>query len=78
MQAAIAYYSSRDLADQMRSAMRSRALIEQAKGVLVAQEQVSPDRAFELLVARSQSANRKLRDVAAAVVEAAGRGEDGR
>ena len=78
VQAATAYYSSRDLADQMRSAMQSRALIEQAKGVLVAQEQVTPERAFELLVARSQHANRKLRDVAAAVVERAGRGADTR
>ena len=73
VQAAMAYYSSRDLADQMRSAMESRALIEQAKGVLIAAERVPAERAFRLLVERSQRANRKLRDVAAEVVaDAAG------
>ena len=74
VQAAMAYYSSRDLAEQMRTAMASRALIEQAKGVLVAQEQVSAEQAFERLVRRSQNANRKLRDVAAEVVDGARRG----
>jgi GAF domain-containing protein len=73
VQAAVAYYSSRDLADQMRSAMGSRALIEQAKGVLVARERIDPETAFERLVARSQGANRKLRDIAADLVaEASG------
>jgi GAF domain-containing protein len=71
VQAAIAYYSSRDLAEQMRSAMASRALIEQAKGVLVEREGVSPDRAFERLVEQSQRSNRKLRDIAALLVEQA-------
>ena len=73
VQAAMAFYSSRDLAEQMRSAMASRSLIEQAKGVLVAQERIEPDAAFEELVQRSQHANRKLRDIAADVVaEASG------
>lgn len=68
VQAATAYYSSRDLAEQMRAAMQSRALIEQAKGVLMTQERLSAERAFELLVQRSQHSNRKLRDVAGDVV----------
>jgi GAF domain-containing protein len=73
VQAAVAYYSSRDLADQMQAAMGSRALIEQAKGVLVARERIAPDAAFQRLVALSQAANRKLRDIAADLVaEAAG------
>ena len=73
VQAAVAYYSSRDLAGQMQSAMGSRALIEQAKGVLVARERITPDAAFERLVGLSQAANRKLRDIAAEVVtEASG------
>ena len=67
--AAQAYYSSRDLADQMRQALQSRAVIEQAKGVLAAQQQISPEDAFALLVDLSQHSNRKLRDVAAAVVD---------
>ena len=73
VQAAVAYYSSRDLAGQMQSAMGSRALIEQAKGVLVARERIAPDAAFERLVGLSQAANRKLRDIAADLVtEASG------
>lgn len=73
VQAAVAYYSSRDLAEQMQSAMGSRALIEQAKGVLVARERIPPDAAFERLVGLSQAANRKLRDIAAELVtEASG------
>ncbi len=71
VQAAVAYYSSRDLADQMRSAMASRAAIEQAKGVLVAQRRIPPEEAFERLVELSQTTNRKLRDVAAEVVATA-------
>ena len=73
VQAAVAYYSSRDLSEQMRSAMESRALIEQAKGVLVARERIDPATAFDRLVSRSQAANRKLRDIAAELVaEASG------
>ena len=68
VQAAMAYYSSRELAAQMRAAMSSRALIEQAKGVLVERERISVERAFDRLVEQSQASNRKLRDVAADVV----------
>ena len=69
--AATAYYSSRDLAEQMRQALESRAVIEQAKGVLLAQGAGTPDAAFAQLVELSQRSNRKLRDVAVAVVESA-------
>jgi GAF domain-containing protein len=75
VQAAVAFYSSRDLAEQLRSAMASRALIEQAKGVLVARERIDPGTAFERLVARSQAANRKLRDIAGDLVAEASRPE---
>jgi GAF domain-containing protein len=68
VQTAAAYFSHRDLAEQLREAIASRAVIEQAKGVLVAQQQCSPDAAFELLVAASQRSNTKLREVAARVV----------
>jgi hypothetical protein len=41
--------------------------------VLVARERIDPETAFERLVARSQGANRKLRDIAADLVaEASG------
>ena len=75
VQAATAYYSNRDLAEQMREAIDSRATIEQAKGVLIAQRQCTPDEAFQLLVSASQRSNRKLRDIAQDVV--AGAAEEG-
>jgi AmiR/NasT family two-component response regulator len=52
----------------MRIAMDSRAIIEQAKGVLMAQQGVDAEQAFEILRGASQRANRKLRDIAAGVV----------
>jgi GAF domain-containing protein len=70
--AATAYYSSRDLADQMRQALESRAVIEQAKGVLMAQQGLDADQAFAMLVELSQRSNRKLREVAQSVVASAG------
>lgn len=66
--AATAYYSSQALAEQMRQALESRAVIEQAKGVLACQQQMTPDTAFDLLVQLSQRSNRKLREVAFSVV----------
>lgn len=69
VQTATAFFSHRDLADQLREAISSRAVIEQAKGVLVAQHRCPPDEAFELLVAASQRSNTKLRDVAARLVK---------
>ena len=75
--AATAYYSSRELADQMRQALESRAVIEQAKGVLIAQLGGSADDAFDRLVELSQRSNRKLREVALSVVEAVVKGPQG-
>ena len=60
------------LADQtanMRIAMESRAVIEQAKGVLMAQRRVTPEQAFEMLREASQRSNRKLREIAIGIVE---------
>ena len=48
--------------------MRSRAVIEQAKGVLMARSGSDPQTAFEHLVEHSQRMNLKLTQVAAAVV----------
>jgi AmiR/NasT family two-component response regulator len=53
--------------------MESRAVIEQAKGVLIAQRHVDADRAFEVLRDASQCYNRELRDIAAGIVEFAQR-----
>jgi GAF domain-containing protein len=71
LQAANAYFSSRRLAEQLQEALSGRAAIEQAKGVLVERHGGDPDAAFSALVARSQSTNRKLRDVAREVVDEA-------
>ena len=56
-------------AHNMRLAMESRAVIEQAKGVLMAQRHVSAEEAFEMLREASQRYNRKLRDIAAGIVD---------
>ncbi|WP_157845582.1 SpoIIE family protein phosphatase [Kitasatospora phosalacinea] len=55
----------------MRTAMRTRAVIEQAKGVLVERLGCDPEQAFEELVRRSQDENRKLVRIAADLVAAA-------
>ena len=53
---------------QLRYALTSRATIEQAKGILMADHHCTPDEAFDLLVALSQDSNVPLRDVARALV----------
>jgi len=61
---------SRDaLARQLEQAMASRAVIEQAKGILMARTGCSSDEAFKMLSKQSQRTNRKLHDVAASVVK---------
>lgn len=57
-----------DSAEQMRTAMTSRAVIEQAKGVLMERHKVTPDGAFTLLTHASQRTNTKLRAVAETLV----------
>jgi AmiR/NasT family two-component response regulator len=52
----------------MQLAMESRAVIEQAKGVLMAQRHVDAEGAFDLLRDASQRYNRKLRDIATGIV----------
>ena len=58
-----------ELAAQLRRALDSRAVIEQAKGMLMASRGLTAQEAFDTLVAASQRENRKLRDIAALVVE---------
>jgi GAF domain-containing protein len=62
------YQNTATLAEDMRRAMETRAVIEQAKGILVAQQHCTPEQAFELLTRLSQSTHRKLRDCAADLV----------
>src|SRR5512132_3365383 len=53
----------------LQGAFGRRAVIEQAKGILMARHSLDADRAFELMRGHSQHNGRKLSDVAAAVVE---------
>jgi len=53
----------------LQGAFGRRALIEQAKGILMARHSTGVERAFEMLRDHSQHNGRKLSDVAAAVVE---------
>jgi GAF domain-containing protein len=68
------YTSTAELAAQMQHAMESRAVIEQAKGILMRDNRCSPDEAFAMLVRASNTANRKLRDIAQSLVESAQEG----
>lgn len=63
------YRDCRRMIDNLHAALVSRAIIEQAKGVLHAELGVSPDEAFDLLSRMSQRTNRKVRLVAADLVE---------
>jgi len=53
----------------LRGAFGRRALIEQAKGILMERHAIDADRAFELLRDHSQHNGRKLVDVAQAIVD---------
>jgi PAS domain-containing protein len=54
---------------QLRDALTSRAVIDQAKGILMARQGVDADGAFAELARRSQHANVKLREVARELVQ---------
>jgi GAF domain-containing protein len=71
------YDATATLAQHMQAAMENRAVIEQAKGILMAERQCSPDEAFAILSKLSQDTNRKLRDVASARVQNAQRRNKG-
>jgi GAF domain-containing protein len=75
-QAAIAVANAKTYADaveltrQLREALDSRAVIEQAKGVLMGREGLDAGAAFERLRIWSQTRNIKLREIAKQIVEA--------
>jgi hypothetical protein len=56
---------------QLRTAMASRATIEQAKGILMLLTNCSDQVAFELLTHMSSHTHRKVRDVAQSITESA-------
>ena len=55
----------------LRAAMASRPVIDQAKGMLMATHGIGPDDAFAKLKDASMRSNRKLHDIAEAMVEGA-------
>jgi GAF domain-containing protein len=59
-----------ELSEQLRDALASRTVIDQAMGILMGQQRCPASEAFALLRAASQHRNRKLRDVAADIVTA--------
>jgi len=63
-----AYWDARQLSERLDQAMQARAVIEQAKGVLMGAQHCTADEAFDLLVKASQRENIKLRDIAARIV----------
>jgi GAF domain-containing protein len=64
-----AYWDAHELSVHLGEAMSSRAVIEQAKGVLMAGQRCRPDEAFDLLRRASQRENVKLREIARRIVD---------
>jgi AmiR/NasT family two-component response regulator len=53
----------------LQGAFGRRAIIEQAKGILMSRHSIDGDKAFEMLRTHSQHGGQKLADVAAAIVD---------
>jgi GAF domain-containing protein len=70
------YWAMAEATRQLESALESRAVIEQAKGVLMARQGCSPDEAFDFLRRASQRKNRKLRSIAEEIVAGATNGAE--
>ena len=56
---------------QLQTALDTRIVIEQAKGVIAATESITPDEAFQKIRRRARSERRKLHDIAAEIVSTA-------
>jgi GAF domain-containing protein len=65
---AASYRNCRQLVANLHAALEFRAVIEQAKGILVAEYGCDPEIAFKELSKLSQHTNRKVRDIAADLV----------
>ena len=62
------YSASTRLTEQLNEAIKTREIIGEAKGILMAREGVSEDGAFQMLVTASQNTNTKLREIAQKIV----------
>ena len=67
--AAVRLFEADERASQLEQALASRSTIDQALGVLMTQNQCTPDVAFGILRRASQNRNVKVRDVAATIIE---------
>jgi len=65
---AVRQAASTALTSQLRASLASRAVIDQALGVIMAQERCTQSQAFAILRAASQNRNVKVRDIAAQIV----------
>jgi GAF domain-containing protein len=65
------YASAYRMTQQLQEALTSRAVIDQAKGILMGQHRISADEAFNVLRTKSQNENRKLRELAQELVDGA-------
>lgn len=70
-----AYWAAFEMSENLTVAMQSREVIDQAKGALMARHRITADAAFDRLRQRSQAENRKLRDIAAEIIDDATRGD---
>lgn len=59
-----AYQDARNMADNLEVALQTRAVIDQAKGILMERYRLTADRAFQVLARTSMTTNIKVRDVA--------------
>ncbi|RFA22844.1 GAF and ANTAR domain-containing protein [Subtercola boreus] len=57
------------LADQLQAALNNRVLIEQAKGMLAARADITPDEAFDLIRAHARANNNRLLNDAQMVID---------
>lgn len=57
------------LTEQLQTALNTRILIEQAKGVIAERRQLGIDESFDLLRNAARSHNRRLSDLASAIVD---------
>jgi GAF domain-containing protein len=71
------YASTATLAANLQRALQSRAVIDQAKGILIGRHGIPADAAFDMLARQSQATNRRVRDIASDLVDEAERGDPG-
>jgi len=71
-----AYWAAHTLSEQLEEALKSRAVIEQAKGILIARHGYTDEEAFQHLSRESQETNTKLRDIAQRTVTTARQSRD--